>query len=302
MPESERPRLFGRLVRDETANRDRVHHLLEVHLEMSELDQEGYVVLATLDREHLGVLVRAFDRAVESRCLASMREDLHVLSAFDRDTELRCILDWPPLLDLMVRALSTNIHVYHSHLDLHHPRPATGESRWHRDGGVQGREMRQLPAQQPRLSLKAAVFLTDVSHPDDGALELVPRSHHDVRLENPSVRPRDSVPLLVPAGTVVVFDSRLWHQRRDNTRTHVRKALCLAYTFRWIASRDRCRFSDRDWKCLPPIHRQLLGDSSPDPFYPRPEALAIEQPMGQKLSNEQPRAAPSLPIGFPFGV
>ncbi len=251
---------------------------------MSELDHDGYVVLGTLDQEHLGVLLRAFDRAVESRCLATRCEDLHVLSAFDRDTGLRCILDWPPLLDLMVYALSTNIHVYHSHLDLHHPRPATGEARWHRDGGVQGREMRPLPAEQPRLSLKAAVFLTDVSHPDDGALELVPRSHHDVQLENPSVRPRDSVPILVPAGTVVVFDSRLWHQRRDNTRTHVRKTLCSAYAYRWITSRDRYRFSDSDWERLPPIHRQLLGDSSPDPFYPRPEALAIGQRDGGRLS------------------
>jgi hypothetical protein len=39
--------------------------------------------------------------------------------------------------------------------------------------------MRQLRRDQPRVTLKVAIYLTDVQSPDDGALEVVPRSHGD---------------------------------------------------------------------------------------------------------------------------
>jgi ectoine hydroxylase-related dioxygenase (phytanoyl-CoA dioxygenase family) len=43
--------------------------------------------------------------------------------------------------------------------------------------GLMGRDMRLLWRDQPRVTLKLAVYLTDVESPDDGALEVVPRSH-----------------------------------------------------------------------------------------------------------------------------
>src|SRR5207253_2326125 len=93
--------------------------------------------------------------------------------------------------------------------------------RLEQDGGRQNVE---LESPRPRLSLKAAWFLTDVPTADHGALRLVPGSH--VRDALPRDRePEDAVPLLVRAGTAVVVDRRLWHARGDNRSGATRRVL-----------------------------------------------------------------------------
>ncbi len=75
------------------------------------------------------------------------------------------------------------------------------------------------------------------------------------------------MPILGPAGTVAVFDARLWHRRRDNLGTRIRRAMFMAYSYRWLTSRD-IPFEDvPEWAGLPRIRRQLLGDKTVDPFY-----------------------------------
>jgi len=135
--------------------------------------------------------------------------------------------------------------------------------------------MRLWPAVQPRLSVKAALFLTDVATPDDGAFELVPGSHLDTSSREPAIDPPDAAAMTVPARTVVLFDARVWHRRRDNLGQTTRKAMFLAYTYRWITSRDRP--FDPAWAELPPVRRQLLGDPTWEPFYPAPGELPVEQ-------------------------
>jgi hypothetical protein len=48
-----------------------------------------------------------------------------------------------------------------SHLDVHPPHAPTGAHRWHRENGLMGRDMRLLWRDQPRVTLKVAVYLTD---------------------------------------------------------------------------------------------------------------------------------------------
>ena len=114
-----------------------------------------------------------------------------------------------------------------------------------------GRDMRLLWRDQPRVTLKVAVYLTDVESPDDGALEVVPRSHLDTASRYPTEEQPDGVPILGPAGTVAVFDARLWHRRRDNLGTRIRRAMFMAYSYRWLTSRD-IPFEDvPEWAGLP---------------------------------------------------
>ena len=77
----------------------------------------------------------------------------------------------------------------------------------------------------------------------------------------------DGLPILGPAGTVAVFDARLWHRRRDNLGTRIRRAMFTAYSYRWLTSRDTPFEDVPEWASLPPIRRQLLGDKTVDPFY-----------------------------------
>jgi ectoine hydroxylase-related dioxygenase (phytanoyl-CoA dioxygenase family) len=130
-----------------------------------------------------------------------------------------------------------------------------------------GRDMRLLWRDQPRVTLKVAVYLTDVESRDDGALEVVPRSHIDTTSRYPTEEQPNGVPILGPAGTVAVFDARLWHRRRDNLGSRIRRALFMAYSYRWLTSRDVPFENVPAWASLSPIRRQLLGENTIDPFY-----------------------------------
>jgi ectoine hydroxylase-related dioxygenase (phytanoyl-CoA dioxygenase family) len=155
-----------------------------------------------------------------------------------------------------VDGLGWNIHLYHCHLDVHPPEPgAAPRWRWHQDGGRQNVE---LASPRPRLSLKVAFFLTDVTAREDGAMLVVPGSHVRDTLARDR-EPADALPLLVRAGSAVVVDRRLWHARGDNLSERTRKALFYGYTYRWIRPRDDLGLTPEAVAAQPPVRRQLLG-------------------------------------------
>ena len=173
---------------------------------------EGWSVVGVLDRPLSRRLLRAVDEVAARSADACAAGQLHQLSGLAQHPDLAAIVDWPPLLALAVELLSPNVYINHSHLDVHPPHPPTGAHRWHRDNGLMGRDMRLLWRDQPRVTLKVAVYLTGVESADDGALEVVPRSHLDTASRYPTEEQPDGVPILGPAGTVAVFDARLWHR------------------------------------------------------------------------------------------
>jgi hypothetical protein len=228
---------------------------------------EGWSVVGILDTTISRRLLRAVDEVATRSPEADGTAELHLLSGLAQHADLAEVVDWPPLLDLAIELLSPNIYINHSHLDVHPPHPPTGAHRWHRDNGLMGRDMRLLWQDQPRVTLKVAVYLTDVESPDDGALEVVPRSHLDRASRYPTEEQPYGVPILGPAGTVAVFDARLWHRRRDNLGNRTRRAMFMAYSYRWLTSRDTPFENVPEWADLSPIRRQLLGDKTVDPFY-----------------------------------
>jgi len=229
-----------------------------------------------LDPERVAVLRAAVARVREREGHGDGAEALHILSLFELDPVFVDLVDWPPMLGPVTTALSPNIHIHHSHLDVHPPGSSTVPGGWHRDGGVQGRDMRLLPARQPRLAVKAAVFLTDVDRPGDGAFELVPCSHRDDGLPERTTEPTTIQPLALPAGTIALFDTRCLHRRGANTRDRTREAVFFTYTYRWITSRDDLYEHHPEFHALSPLRRQLLCDPTWEPFYPKPGALPLD--------------------------
>ena len=73
-------------------------------------------------------------------------------------------------------------------------------------------------------------WLLDDFTTSNGATEVVPMSH----LQNRSPRPDENlqtVPIIAPAGTMVAFDSRVWHRTGSNRTTeHSRAALFAWYS------------------------------------------------------------------------
>ncbi len=138
---------------------------------------------------------------------------------------------------------------------------------WHQDGGRQNLEVDGEP--RPRLSLKVAYWLSDVSEPDRGNLLVIPGSHTRNTLSRPapgeaSEPPLGAEPVIAAPGDALVFDRRLWHSRSDNLSNVTRRAISVAYTYRWIRPRDTLQVGARDARSerLSPIRRQLLGEEA----------------------------------------
>ncbi len=191
-------------------------------------------------------------------------EAMHLLSAVANCPEAAGLVDHPKTFPLVWSMLGWNVHVYHSHLDVH---PRVHEEKpfrfeWHQDGGRQNREIESDP--RPRLSVKLAYWLSDVSQTGRGNFKVVPGSHLTNWIAGPPRRdvvwpePEGAIEVTANPGDAVFFDRRIWHARSDNHSDFVRKGMFFGYTFRWIAGRD-------DLPAYPeaagfsPVQRQLLG-------------------------------------------
>ncbi|HEU4426848.1 MAG TPA: phytanoyl-CoA dioxygenase family protein [Pilimelia sp.] len=237
-------------------------------------ERDGYLVLpAVLDAEqaaHYASLVDALYHGLVRAGRLAAGDAMHRLSAVQACPDLAPLSDHPRVLGLVWSMLGWNVHVYHSHIDVHPPvsgdRPFRFE--WHQDGGRQNREIETDP--RPRLSVKAVYWLSDVSRPGRGNLRLVPGSQTTNRIDGPPRRdirwpdPRGAVEIVAHPGDVVFFDRRVWHARSDNRSTLTRKAVFFGYTYRWVRSRDAIPSSA--WP-FTPVQRQLLGlldEADPD--------------------------------------
>jgi ectoine hydroxylase len=191
---------------------------------------------------------------------------LHLLAFLREDRRFIDLLDRAPVLRAITTALGPNIFMYHCHLDVHPPEEDVPTRwMWHQDGGIQNRDLETDP--RPRLSLKVAYFLTDLTEPGRGNFVVLPGSH----LRNEIVRPATDVavlpgatPILAAPGDAVIFDRRLWHMRSPNRSTRTRKALFFAYTYRWIRPRDDLGLDRETIARLTPAQRQLAGVDDTD--------------------------------------
>jgi ectoine hydroxylase-related dioxygenase (phytanoyl-CoA dioxygenase family) len=196
---------------------------------------------------------------------------MHSFGFVLRDPAYLELLDLPTTFRVVWGILGWNIHLYHCHIDRHGPVDVAPPPRWrwHQDGGRQNVEIESEP--RPRLSVKVAYWLSDVSEPGRGNLMVVPGSQVRNRLQQAgdprpdgaggSESPAGARPILAEPGDAVVFDRRLWHARSDNTSRLIRRALFIGYTYRWIKPRDDLRvdWAAEPYRSLSPVRRQLLG-------------------------------------------
>jgi ectoine hydroxylase len=258
-----------------------------------ELDRDGYVVVEdALSPTEVERLEAAVDRVYAAE-RGTDGGALHLLAFCGRDAGFLELLDHPATLPLVVDALGPNVFMYHCHLDVHPPESNAGPLRWmwHQDGGVVNRDLEGSP--RPRLSLKVAFFLTDVSEPGRGNFVLLPGSHRSNAIERP---PDDdnalpgARPVLARPGDAVVFDRRVWHMRSPNRSMLTRKALFYAYTFRWVRARDELRVTADVLSVVTPVRAQLLGagDRPIDFWMPDEVELPVRAAMRERSSLAAP--------------
>jgi ectoine hydroxylase len=242
-----------------------------------EFERDGFVVVpGALRPAELRRLEAAVDRVWEAE--AGSAGPLHRLAFAVLDDAFLELVDHPRSLSLVSAVLGSNIYVYHCHLDIHPPQRRGAPSwRWHQDGGRQNVE---LESPRPRLSVKVAYFLTDVPTAEHGALRVVPGSQGRDTLPRDR-EPAGATPILVEAGSAVIFDRRLWHARGDNVSDRTRKALFYGYTHRWIRPRDELTVPPERLAGLTPLRRQLLGlaDDTSNYWFPTDAALRSRMPL-----------------------
>lgn len=219
------------------------------------------------DVQRLGA---ASDRVYAEECAAGRVEiggPMHLLGEIGRDDAFLDLLDHPAVFPVIWGELGWNVHIYHCHLDVTPPRAQPRVGRfwgWHQDGGRQNLDLDTEP--RPRLSLKVAFWLSDLREAGRGNMLVIPGSHERNRLARPPAgctrEPEGAVPVLASPGDALIFDRRLWHSRSDNRSAVTRKAIFLAYTYRWIRPRDELGVDRRSERFarLPPVRRQLLGE------------------------------------------
>jgi hypothetical protein len=240
--------------------------------ERAAFDRDGFLLVpGALSDAEVVYYTQAVDRIYAARVRAGAVRPggpMHLLGAAANCREAVGLIDHPSTFPLVWSVLGWNVHIYHSHLDVHPPlrqwQPFRFE--WHQDGGRQNRELDGEP--RPRMSVKLGYWLSDVSQPGRGNLKVVPGSHTWNRIDGPPTRdvewpePQDALEVCARPGDAVFFDRRLWHARGINRSDITRKAIFFGYTLRWVAIRDQTAQALAA-PHLSQVRRQLLGEISP---------------------------------------
>jgi ectoine hydroxylase-related dioxygenase (phytanoyl-CoA dioxygenase family) len=123
-----------------------------------------------------------------------------------------------------------------------------------------------------------ALFAIDAFTEENGATLVAPGTHQTLPAPDPAGLAATAVPVLCPAGSMVVFDSTLWHAAGPNRSGGDRLAVNHQFTRSWIKQQiDYVRaLGDATVLAQPPRTQQLLGwytrvVTSLDEYY-RPEA------------------------------
>ena len=229
-------------------------------------NETGYIIVEdALSPDHVAALTAEVDRIYESR-LQEGHDPKKALfyTDFVKDHPLFMELtDYGKILPKVWDILGWNIYMYHTHMIV---TPPSGQEQsdktfgWHQDSGRVNLEMESHP--RPRLSLKVAYFLSDLSEPGRGNFWIVPNSHVQDTIQLPeggNGQPEGAIPVCVKPGTAVFFDRRLWHAASTNWSDMTRKVLFYGYGYRWIRRKDDMTM-DGLLEKSDPIRRQMLGD------------------------------------------
>ena len=116
---------------------------------------DGYVIVrGALSGVEVVRYAAALDRvhaAAEGAGALAADGSLHRLSAVASCPELVALIDHPRVFPLVWSMLGWNVHVHHSHIDVHPPLAAEPPPwwHWHQDGGRQNRELETDPRAPP---------------------------------------------------------------------------------------------------------------------------------------------------------
>jgi ectoine hydroxylase-related dioxygenase (phytanoyl-CoA dioxygenase family) len=239
-------------------------HLLSTE-ERKRFEEDGFFVVPdALPSEKVAALTAVADRRLDEYRTGPDITEWHILNLHDlvgRDDVFLDLIDWPTTFPKVFGCLGWHIQLFHTQLIVSPPAPegaAGGPYGWHQDT-QRTRLVFETGVTHPRVSVKVAYFLRDVSEPGRGNLCVVPGSHLTQEPERDADGNLvDGIEILAAPGDAVVFDRRIWHSASTNTWTEPRTALFYGYSYRWLRPKSAMDFPEL-LERVDPIRRQLLG-------------------------------------------
>ena len=115
----------------------------------------------------------------------------------------------------------------------------------------------------PRIGLKCAFYLTDLSQRKSGVTLLAPGSNQLVdRIDIPpgATDPANALEPLLNPGDCVIFEYRTWHAGAPNFTDITRKAVMIGYAYRWLKPMDYVKQQADFLEKLSDVEKYLVGE------------------------------------------
>jgi len=234
--------------------------------EKTHFDRKGFLIVRdAVSPDHLDLLEQIVDTIWAEEKYKGRKDTANVFfpNFAGQHQAFIDLLDNPKVFPKVWGIMGWNIYLYHSHLGVTpqekpEDEPIKYPLGFHQDSGRINRDLEISP--RPRISLKVAYWLSDVSQEGRGNFYIVPGSHLTDSLHKPEEGlPDGAMPVCVNRGDAVFFDRRLWHARSPNHSPIVRKALFYGYGYRWIRTKDDTTIRPDLFAKCDPIRKQILG-------------------------------------------
>ncbi len=236
---------------------------------------EGYLIVRNaLDADLIGRLLEAGDRLIATDERFNRYQTSEYYDGFRNcivmDDAFIPLLTNSVALPLVIQLMGANLQLSTSHLIYRHPDPpGTPDSirrpGWHRDGGRTQLDLGQ--GNYPRMGLKCAFYLTDLSQPNSGVTMLAPGSNQlKERIDIPAgaADPANAIEPLLNPGDCVIFEYRTWHAGAPNFTDFTRKAVMIGYGYRWLKPMDYIKQELSFVEKLSDIEKYLVGEEVDD--------------------------------------
>ncbi|MFI5912278.1 phytanoyl-CoA dioxygenase family protein [Dactylosporangium sp. NPDC051541] len=219
------------------------------------LERDGFVVLpGRLDAERLAAAVEHADRLLEGVGWSDNdfdgRKTRRVYSLMGRLGAFEPLLTHPEVRSLVAARIG-DVHQF-GMLFLSAVDPGQGAQSPHFDAGV-------YPLPRDVEAETNVIWALDDFTAENGATLVAPGSHRWPAGRRP--RPEELVPVVMAAGSAVVYSGRLWHAAGHNRGAATRRALICEHVLPWLRPADNHGLATgvERLRALSPQLRRLAG-------------------------------------------
>ncbi|BCJ68289.1 phytanoyl-CoA dioxygenase family protein [Polymorphospora rubra] len=219
------------------------------------LQDDGFVVLpALLSDEELAAAVRHADRLLDGVAWSDNdfdgRRTRRVYSLLGRLGAFEPLLTHPSVRRLVTARLG-EVHQF-GMLFLSAVDPGQGSQPLHFDAGV-------YPLPREVEAETNVIWALDDFTAENGATMIAPGSHRWPAGRRP--QRHELVPVVMSAGSAVVYSGRLWHAAGENRAETTRRALICEHVLPWLRPADNHTLATGvdQLRSLPPELRRLAG-------------------------------------------